>query len=238
MFNNYLVIYIKKLKQLSEYKKYKKKKSFEEYVLNHMEISYNVYHKEDKEDKFNKRISSFIEIKKYYPNNEYYNNEEYHKKLLKFMKKKIKFSNIKIKDTYLNKEFYNLTSLWQSQIFFCFTNAMQNNGFTSLVIINTLESLFRIIAKDNDIDILKIKNNKLYDLENNDSLTTVLEKLNNNNMIHKYRFIYDIIVKKNLRHDYCHGNVKNFNNEELAYIILMFIYILFIRKNNKDENKK
>lgn len=232
MFKTYLIIYIENLNKIVKYRKKKKKKNYLRYLIEHLKDSINNYNINKNYQEIQKRIINFVDIKQYYKYNIHdINNEDYYYYVHYFINKKINFKNISINNDYNKREFYTLISLWKSQLLFSFVSAIQINGEQSLIIINTLESIFRLIAKDNNINILTIKNNNPYDLENHDALPTVLDKLYKNNIINEYEFIYYIIHTKNLRNIYCHGKIENISYKETSYICLMFIYIMFIRKN-------
>lgn len=128
-------------------KKRKKIKNFEDYVFNYLDYANKDFLKSNNYDDFIKKMEKFKFINQYYKTTDSYDNADFHYRINKYLNKKIKFK-FKFKDPYINYEFKEMKSLWRHQISFCYTSAMQGNGNLSMLLMSSLESIFRLVAKE------------------------------------------------------------------------------------------
>lgn len=213
-------------------KKRKKIKNFEDYVFNYLDYANKDFLKSNNYDDFIKKMEKFKFINQYYKTTDSYDNADFHYRINKYLNKKIKFK-FKFKDPYINYEFKEMKSLWRHQISFCYTSAMQGNGNLSMLLMSSLESIFRLVAKEKKIKVISIKNNEDYDVEKNKTVTNILNNLNDLDFIKDYKFLYYVICKLDLRNKYCHGNLEEYDEKHLSYIVLNIIYTVFLRNYNE-----
>lgn len=207
-----------------------KKKKYLRYVIEHLKKSNDIFVKSNDYKKIEERTKYFKQIKEYHKCFAEYDNENFANFMSKFLRKKIKIKNNNVKDYYLDIEFNHLRILWKEQLIYSFISSIQGKSIQSMILINTLESYFRLIAKYEKLKIIKNKKTELYNIENHDSSTSIVKKLyeeNNININLNLSFVYHALCIMNIRHKYCHGDLEN--DEYLSYICLMIIYSLFFK---------